>query len=331
MKYLNIAIAGFRHMHIVDLYQRTKEHPCLNLTQICEGDVSASLLPSLGIEPDFESLERMLGECPCDIVALGGRYGDRGRMALEVLRSKKHVIADKPLCTSLDELNKIEALAQENNLRVGLMLDLRDSGNLIALKDIVASGRIGEVQTVTFSAQHPLLPGTRPGWYFEPGMHGGTLNDIAVHAMDFLPWVTGLEIAETVAARTWNAKAKDAPHFHDCGQLMLRLSNGGGVLGDVSYLAPDACGYKIDNYWRITIHGTCGFVETSHNRAGITFADDKSPVPQPIPAAPPRPGGYLQDFLDDIAGNPRPGGLDTEACLAATRRALVLELKAQKP
>jgi len=31
--------------------------------------------------------------------------------------------------------------------------------------------------------------GTRPAWYFEPGMHGGTLNDIAIHALDFIPWV----------------------------------------------------------------------------------------------------------------------------------------------
>ncbi|MFZ4780093.1 MAG: Gfo/Idh/MocA family protein, partial [Terrimicrobiaceae bacterium] len=180
------------------------------------------------------------------------------------------------------ELEEIESIAKTNNLRVGLMLDMRDHGNLICLRDIVKSGRIGEVQTVAFSAQHPLLWGIRPSWYFEPGMHGGTLNDIAIHALDFLPWVTGLTIEKVEAARTWNAKATGAPHFNDCGQFLLRLSNGGGVFGDVSYLAPDKCGYAIPNYWRITVHGTKGFAETSYGASGVSLADDDSAEPERV-------------------------------------------------
>jgi predicted dehydrogenase len=159
-------------------------------------------------------------------------------------------------------------------------------------------------------------------------MHGGTLNDIAVHAVDFLPWLTGLEIAEITSSRSWNAKAGEAPHFKDCAQCVLRLSNGGGVLGDVSYLAPDQCGYSADNYWRITAHGTLGFAETSYNRDGVTFADDSSTAPEAVPPASPRPGGYLQDFLNDIGGCPLPGGLTTGSNLRATRLALELEAHA---
>ena len=211
-----------------------------------------------------------------------------------------------------------------------MMLDMRDHGNLIGLRDIVRSGRIGEVQTVAFSAQHPLLWGTRPSWYFEPGMHGGTLNDIAIHALDFLPWVTGLEIEKVEAARTWNAKATGAPHFNDCGQFLLRLSNGGGVFGDVSYLAPDKCGYAIPNYWRITVHGTKGFAETSYGASGVSLADDESTEPERIAPTPTVPGGYLTDFLADVAGVAKPDGRATGSCLRATRQALDLELAAQQ-
>ena len=34
-----------------------------------------------------------------------------------------------------------------------------------------------------FTAQHPLLYGTRAKWYFEEGKHGGSINDIGVHAV----------------------------------------------------------------------------------------------------------------------------------------------------
>lgn len=320
-----IAFAGFRHAHIFDLYQRALDHPDLDLVATCEETPADSLMPSKGMSPGFISIEKLLDDADFDILALGDCYGKRGAQAIAALRAGKHIIADKPLCTSLTELKQIEALAKDQELRVGLMLDLRDHGNWIALRKVVRSGRIGEIQTVSFSGQHPLMWGSRPGWYFEPGMHGGTLNDIAIHAIDFIPWLTGLEIDEIVAARKWNAKAAEAPHFKDCAQLMLRLSNGGGVLGDVSYLAPDACGYAIPNYWRITLHGASGFAETSYNAPGITVADDFSKEPELIPSAPGRPGGYLQNFLDDIAGSPALDGLTTELNLCATRLALELE------
>ena len=328
MKPLRLGFAGFRHAHIFDLYQRALDHPDIEMTGTWENDLSASLMPERGVVPSHASYEALLQSC--EAVAVGDAYGRRGPIVLQALRASKHVIADKPLCTSLDELKEIKALAREKSLRIGMMLDMRDHGNLICLRDVVASGRIGEVQTVSFSAQHPLIWGIRPAWYFEPGMHGGTLNDIAIHALDFLPWVTGLKIEKADAARTWNAKATQAPHFKDCGQFLLRLSNGGGVLGDVSYLAPDKCGYAIPNYWRITIHGTGGFAETSYNALGVSVADDNSQEPELLPPAPARPGGYLEDFLTDVAGHPHAAGRTTSSCLRATRQALELELQAQK-
>lgn len=325
---LRIALAGFRHIHIFDLYQRVIEHPQLRLVATCEEHFDDSLMAAKGLKPTHKNFDEMLASVDCDIVALGDCYGRRGSQAIRALRAGKHIIADKPLCTSSAELDEIESLSREKNLCVGLMFDLRDHGNFIALREVIRSGRIGEVQTVSFSAQHPLLWGRRPSWYFDPGMHGGTLNDIAIHAIDFIPWVTGLGIQEITAARSWNAKAKEAPHFKDCGQVALRLSNGGGVLGDVSYLAPDSCGYTIDNYWRITVHGTQGFAETSYNRSGVTVADDSSTVPDLMPPAPARPGGYLQDFLDDIAGVPSREGLRTKTNLHTTRLAINLETQA---
>lgn len=326
---LRIAIAGFRHAHIFDLHGRALAHSGITISGTWENDPASSLLPGRDIVPTCQSYDELLAGC--DAVAIGDCYGRRGRLAIAALSAGKHIIADKPLCTTLAELEEIGALVFQKNLRVGLMLDMRDHGNLIALREVVASGRIGKVQTVSFSAQHPLLFGKRPSWYFEPGMHGGTLNDIAIHALDFIPWVTGLAIADVVAARSWNSKATSTPHFKDCGQLFLRLSNGGGVLGDVSYLAPDQCGYSLDNYWRITVHGTCGFAETSYNRPGITLADDASREQESLPPAPVRPGGYLQDFLDDVAGHARGDGLHTATNLRASRIALELESAAALP
>ena len=328
MKPYRIAIAGFRHAHIFDLHKRVQDHPRFQLVATCEEEASDSLLPARKIKPDFTSFDEMLDRVPCDIIALGGCYGDRGVLAVKALRAGRHVIADKPLCTSLAELTAIEQVVRDQGGKVGLMLDMRDVGNMRTLRDIIARGEIGEIQTLSAAGQHPLLHGTRPDWYFETGRHGGTINDLGVHIADFAPWLVGSAIDSVVAARSWNAKAAFAPHFRDCAQLMLRLSSGAGVMGDVSYLAPDACGYKTQGYWRITAHGTKGMAETSWNSPGVTVANDTDPEPRFVPSGPGAPGGYLEDFLADLDGVQRHGALDTASVLTATRRALEAEAAA---
>lgn len=328
MKQYRIAFAGFRHAHIFDLYRRAQEHPRFAVAATCEEDVANSLLPGKGMEPDFTSFAEMLDRTPCDVIALGGCYGHRGELALRALASGRHVIADKPLCISLPEFERIEKAVWEGGGRVGLMLDLRDNANLRTLREIIMSGVIGRVQTIAAAGQHPLLSGQRPAWYFQPGLHGGTINDIGIHLADLAPWLVGSAIDSVLAARTWNSKARFAPHFEDCAQFMLRLADGTGVLADVSYLAPDGCGYTNPDYWRIAVHGTGGMASTSWNSGSVTVAGDADPEPRMVTSGPGRPGGYLEDFLGELDGADRGHALSTSSCLAASRWALEIQTAA---
>jgi predicted dehydrogenase len=134
-------------------------------------------------------------------------------LAIAALRAGKHLLSDKPLCTSLEEQLQIEELAVQHRLVVGLQLDSRGYGAFRTLREIVRGGEIGEIVTIRIDGQHPLLPDTRPVWYFEPGKHGGTINDIGIHAFDFVPWMTGHGWREVVWARSWNGKARAFPTF----------------------------------------------------------------------------------------------------------------------
>jgi predicted dehydrogenase len=174
--------------------------------------------------------------------------------------------------------------------------------------------------------QHPLLPSTRAGWYFEPGMHGGTLNDIGIHALDFIPWMTGLDWAGVPVARSWNGKAKFAPHFHDCAQMMGRLSNGAGVLGDFSYLAPDRLGYQLPYYWKVVVHGTKGMAETHLNATQIQLVTDESVAPELLQVLPSTPRFYLDDFMSELIGNRV--DLSCADALRASRLALEVQARA---
>ncbi len=323
---IKIAFMGFRHVHIFDLYTRANEWPEYEVVAACEEDVAtrAQLAENGKARITHDNYAQMLDEAPCDVVAVGDYYGKRGSIIIEALKRGKHVIADKPLCTDLAELDEIERLAAEKGLKVGCMLDMRDNGTFMRVHQLIRSGAIGEVHSITFGGQHPLMLGTRPGWYFEAGKHGGTINDIGIHAFDLIPWMTGLRIKEVTCAASWNAVPKDIPHFKDAGQFMLKLENDGGVMGDVSYFMPDSMGYTLDLYWRYTIFGSEGMIEASYNLKHIRLAKNGTPEIENIEPSEPNPGGYLRSFTEEITTG-QASGVSTADVLLASRIALLTQ------
>ena len=325
-----IAFIGFRHSHIRGLYEFVKKSPAFAVTGACEENAAArAVLQREGkVQLTHRRSAALLDAVDCDIVAVGDYYSRRGQVIIEALRRGKHVVADKPICTSLTELAEIERLARKHRLSVFCQLDMRGAGQFIKARELVRAGTIGEIQGIHVTGQHPLLLGSRPGWYFEKGKHGGTINDIAIHAFDFIPWLTGLQFAEVVGARTWNAFAQPYRHFKDAAQFLLQMKNGAGVVGDVSYFMPDSQGYSMPQYWRTTLYGRAGIIEIGVNLPGVWLARAGEKAPQTIPVAPAQPFYYLEAMTREMAGQKTGLTLTTREVLAASRVALRVQFAA---
>jgi predicted dehydrogenase len=324
MAKLRLAFLGFRHGHVMGLYQSAQQHSRVEVVAAIDQDASAAAAANVS----HGRYDDLIASSDVDAIAVGEYFGRRGEIIIRALEANKHVISDKPICTRPAELDRIVALAAAKRRSIGCLLDLRDHGPYLTMRRLIRDGAIGKVHTVNFTAQHPLLLGTRAAWYFEEGKHGGTINDIGIHAIDAIPWLTGRTIVEATAARAWNARVPQFPRFQDAAQVMLKLDNGGGVLGDLSYLAPDGVGYSAEQYWRITCHGDVGVIETNYNAKAVTLAVGAEV--KTIPADPGRPTGSLDAFLDEIDGKPHEGALTTAAVLDATRRTLLIQQAADE-
>jgi predicted dehydrogenase len=321
------AFVGFRHAHIMDMYHRCMAHEEIDVVACCEVDPATrlSLAKSGTVHITHEDYTAMLSDVPLDVVAVGDCYGMRAQRIVAALRSGKHVISDKPICISREELDEIVHIARQYGLVVGCMLDMRDHPVFLEFRRLIRQGEIGEVHAISFAGQHPLLYGRRPAWYFEPGMHGGVFNDIAVHALDALPWITGRDIRKITAARAWNASVRQHSHFQQCGQLMLELENGAGVIGDVSYLTPDSFGYTFPGYWQFTFWGNKGVLAGSVNAKSLTVfregQNEAAEIELPTGAG----GAYLDSFLSEISGKTTGLHLSSSDVIMASRAALRLQ------
>lgn len=327
---LKLGIAGFRHGHIYSLYDLAKESQRVDVVAAWEEDVASinDAQGNHGVIFTHKTYAEMLQDPQIDIIGIGNYYGARGKMAIDALKAGKHVIADKPLCTSLEELNEIKRLSQEKGLCVGLMLNMRHDKNVLAAKQIIDDGQIGEVHNIQFGGQHPLMYGKRASWYFEKDKHCGVINDIAIHGIDLLPYMTGFEISDIIGARCWNAYAKEEPDFKDCGQFMLALSNGAGIIADVSYSVPNSIGFNLPYYWEFHIWGSHGMISFSANSDGVKLYKDGEESVREIPGIE-ADDNYLDAFLDEIEGKGC-SLLSSEEIFSSTEMTLLIQRKANE-
>ena len=316
---MNIAFAGFRHGHIFGLYNSVIANEKTNLIGCFEENTDAKKVAesNYNIDFNFNSYEEILENKDVDIIAIGDYYGKRGKMVTEALKAGKHVICDKPICTSLAELDEIEKLSEEKSLQVCCMLDLRYLPQTLKVKKMVEDGVIGKVLNANFTGQHCLDYGNRPAWYYEEGKHGGTINDIAIHGVDVVKFITGKNLTRVNCTRTWNAYATQEPQFKDCGQFMAEFEDM-AVMADVSYAAPKFNGI-LPTYWDFYFWGTEGMIKFNMADTNIYLYKNTEEI---IPCDK-IPCGYLDDLLSEIDG--KQTIMNTKDILGSQRQVLTIQ------
>lgn len=320
---MNIAFAGFRHSHIFGLYDKVINSKKVTLKG-CFEETEKAKNEAKGIrEIDFNytSYEEILSDENVDIIAIGDYYGKRGEMVISALEKGKHVICDKPICTSLSELDKIESLCKEKNLKLMCMLDLRYKDWTNDVLSLVEGGKIGKLINISFTGQHCLDYGNRPEWYYEDGKHGGTINDIAIHGIDLIRYLSGKNLTKVNCARTWNAYADKEPSFPDCGQFMVEMEDV-SVMADVSYAAPK-CNKMLPTYWDFYLWGSEGMINFRLCENVIHVYKDTEEIIECKASA----DNYLDDLIDEIGGKTLRFG--TAETLMSQRQVLMIQAEAK--
>ena len=296
---MNVAFAGFQHGHIEYLYTLAQEHPDYTVLGCFEKDAATrkAMEEKHNMVFNFETYEDLLNDDRIEVVMIGDYFAARGDLAIKALRAGKHVMCDKPICTELDEIDEIEALCTKNDLKCLCMLDMRYACYADKAKELIENNAIGDVRIIHFTGQHPLCYDTRAKWYFEEGKHGGTINDIGVHGVDFVRFLTsGKNLTKIDYAKSWNSYAYNHPFFLDCGQFAAEFEDV-QVTADVSYASPSWTA-GVPTYWEFTIWGSTGMMRLSLKHKTIEVYTDK----QETIEVGPDPKKFLDELKLELSG-----------------------------
>jgi predicted dehydrogenase len=121
---------------------------------------------------------------------------DHAAAITEALKADWWVIAEKPLCTSVLQLEQVQRAANTDVAQVHLPLVLRHIPALQRMRALTASAQVGQLQKLIISW---LQGGSTSAqfiaddWRFQcrHAGHAGTLADLGTHALDLAAWLSG--------------------------------------------------------------------------------------------------------------------------------------------
>jgi predicted dehydrogenase len=235
---LRIGVAGLKHSHVHQVIQVARKDPRVSLAALADDDEQnrKECERLFGLPVRYTNHRDLLDSEKLDALVICEEYGRRGEVAIAALKAGKHVFCDKPLCTRAAELKSIAALAAGNRREVHVDFSLRHYWANAA--HLIRQGEIGEIMSCTFAGPHALNYERRPRWYFRRGKHGGVINDLMGHGVDFAHWIVRRRYAEVLSATRACVGLPQHPDFETFGDAYFRMEGGASAFGRVDYLAP---------------------------------------------------------------------------------------------
>jgi UDP-N-acetyl-2-amino-2-deoxyglucuronate dehydrogenase len=201
------------------------------LVAVCDIDPAAlnSTAAATGAKP-YGSLARLLAEASVDAVVLATPSGLHPAQAVEIARSGRHVITEKPMATRWEDAKRMVQACDAAGVRLFVVKQNRRNATLQLLKSAVEKKRFGRVYMVTINVFW-----SRPQSYYDSApwrgtweFDGGAFMNQASHYVDLLDWLIGP--VESVQAYTATL-ARDI-QVEDTGVMNVKWRS--GALGSVN-------------------------------------------------------------------------------------------------
>ena len=170
--------------------------------------------------------------------------------ALAAINSGKHVLCEKPLAMTAAEAVTMVRAADDAGVVLATNHHLRNAGSHMAIKELISSGRIGDVLSIRiFHAV--MLPENLQGWRIkDAAAGGGVIPDIVVHDADTVRFYLEEDPLEVVAIEASSGLGQGV---EDSAMSVWKMPSGAMIQTHESFTHPFA-GSGIE------VHGTKGSV-----------------------------------------------------------------------
>ncbi|CAG7644208.1 Gfo/Idh/MocA family protein [Paenibacillus allorhizosphaerae] len=137
----------------------------------------------------YDSPEQIMDEGRLDGILIGTRCSLHTEMALKVLPRNIPLFLEKPVSTTLHDLQRLKQGGEAHSDRVVVSFPLRTSRMVRLVKEIIDSGKIGTVEHVQAINNVTYGGVYYHNWYRDENETGGLFLQKATHDFDYLNYV----------------------------------------------------------------------------------------------------------------------------------------------
>ena len=323
---MKIGIIGIHYGHISGMFHSAVNAPNGEIVGIVESD--DALCEKYTADRNitrFATLDLMLEKAKPDLVIEGLEHHEKTPVIETCAASGVHMLLDKPLCRTREELQRIKTAVTKNNIKFSTFFTSRSYGAFIALRQAVQNGDLGDL--VSLITTHPHKLGANPpALYFDADKYVGTFHDLAGHGVDQVRWLTGAEYTGVHALGALKKHTGSGLTF-DHVQASFQLDNGALATATADWLTPKDARSFGDT--RFIIMGTEG---SAHLRA---YADDhvlivsnKSGTYEP--ELPPSTNHAFVENMIDALSRGEENSISTDDTLAVANACITAEESARQ-
>lgn len=281
-----IGVGRFGRLHARAL----ESLPGVEVAALCNRHAERLAVASeeLSIERTYSEYRRLLADPSIDAVSITTHWQDHYDVALDALRSGKHVLLEKPMAATDAQCREIVAASKTAAGKFMVGHICRFDPRVTLAKQAIAEGRIGRIVSMHAKRNLPQAPGRLRLDKISPLMGDG------VHDADLMMWFLGRAPSRVYGRYVRINEFK----YPDLGWAMLEFGEEAVGVIETNWGLPVNVPTAIDA--KLEVVGTDGMLTVDCSHTGLTVLDAQGLKMQDTDYWPEQHGSLVGALRDEL-------------------------------
>jgi UDP-N-acetyl-2-amino-2-deoxyglucuronate dehydrogenase len=263
-------------------------------------DKAKAFAADFSIPDVYADYEELLKRDDIDVITIAVPSGYHADVAVAAAQAGKHILCEKPLDITSDNMTRMIAAGRKANIKLGCVFQRRITPASIVAKQAVVAGKLGKLvlgdayQKNYRSPQYYKSAGWRGTWAVDGG---GALMNQGVHGIDLIQWLMG----DVQSVFAYSAPLVREIEVEDTAVAVVKYKNGAfGVIQGTTSVYPG-------QESRFELHGEKGtiiFDDTGFKQWKFEGVEEETPQVAPRVSAKNDPTQIASDghflIVDDL-------------------------------
>ncbi|MCE9630174.1 MAG: Gfo/Idh/MocA family oxidoreductase [Planctomycetia bacterium] len=230
MKHYNVGIIGYgwaatAHIAAINATTQGRVSAVYSSRPLDSAELSAK---HGGTIKAYQSLDAMLADPDLHVVDITSYPSQHRDQAVAAANAKKHVILEKPMANTPEEVREILAAAEANGVKGCICFECRYSNQFQVTKALIDEGLLGRLHYGEVDYYHGIGP-----WYGQYRWNtgkkegGSALLTAGCHALDALLMLMGADVETVSSLSTKSSNEVFTPYEYDTSSVtILHFKNG---------------------------------------------------------------------------------------------------------